>query len=78
MNWKVYKDEIIIAFIVVAGFAIGCSKSIVIERNERLEPKVETYAPRTKSDTTETTDTTREPITFSVSVEGWEEIIINP
>jgi hypothetical protein len=35
----------------------------------------EEYIPRTKSDTTEVNDSV--PITFSVSVEGWKEVVIN-
>ena len=37
---------------------------------------IEPYMPRTKSDTTAVNDSV--PITFSVSVEGWKEIVINP
>lgn len=70
---KILTDEVIIAFLIAAIFIIGCSKSIVIDKNERLEPKVETYTPRTKSDTTEVEDTLV-PITFSVTVDDWEEI----
>lgn len=40
------------------------------------EEKEELYVPRrVKSDTTDVGDSV--PITFSVSVEGWEEIAIN-
>lgn len=40
------------------------------------EEKEEVYVPRrVKSDTTDVGDSV--PITFSVSVEGWEEVILN-
>lgn len=65
--------DIIILALSVGMIVIGCNKSIVIDKNERLEPKVETYTPRTKSDTTEVEDTLV-PITFSVTVDDWEEI----
>lgn len=53
---------------------IGCSKSTIIDMVD--EPAPEVYVPRrVKSDTTEVDDSV--PITFSVSVEGWEEITIN-
>ena len=51
----------------------GCSKSEVIMREGKA---IEPYYPRTKSDTTVVNDSV--PITFSVSVEGWKEIVINP
>ena len=62
--------------VVVSLFAgvIGCSKSTIIDMVD--EPAPEEYVPRrVKSDTTEVDDSV--PITFSVSVEGWEEITIN-
>lgn len=48
----------------------GCSKFDVTMK-DATEP--ETYIPRTKSDTTAVTDSL-DPITFSVSVEGWKEV----
>ena len=51
----------------------SCSKSEVIMHEEKA---IEPYYPRTKSDTTAVNDSV--PITFSVSVEGWKEIVINP
>ena len=41
----------------------------------REEKAIEPYMPRTKSDTTADNDSV--PITFSVSVEGWKEIVIS-
>lgn len=48
----------------------SCSKSDVIMREDKA---IEPYYPRTKSDTTAVTDSL-DPITFSVSVEGWKEV----
>lgn len=40
------------------------------------EEEEEVYVPRrVKSDTTEVNDSV--PITFTVSVEGWEEVVLN-
>lgn len=61
--------------VVVSLFAgvIGCSKTTIIDMVE--EPIPETYTPRTKADTTEVNDSV--PITFSVSVEGWNDIVLD-
>lgn len=48
----------------------SCSKFDVTMK-DATEP--ETYIPRTKSDTTAVADSL-DPITFSVSVEGWNEV----
>ena len=67
----IISDAIFAIFLSVALFH-SCSKSEVIMRKEKA---IEPYYPRTKSDTTLVNDSV--PITFSVSVEGWKEIVIN-
>ena len=53
---------------------IGCSKSTIIDMVD--EPAPEVYVPRrVKVDTTAESDSV--PITFTVSVEGWEEVVLN-
>lgn len=69
-----------ISFITVAVAAIlwGCSKSVVIDENKRMMTKSDTSVVSSR-DSTEMADTAKIPITFSVTVEGWEdtEIIWN-
>lgn len=64
-----------ILFLVVmalaAGVILSCSKTTIIGMREEPE---EVYIPRTKADSTETEDTSRIPISFDVSVEGWKEV----
>ena len=68
------KDAIFIAITVLIIFA-GCSKSVLIDIDKRIVTKADTteYTPRVKADTTEVEDTLV-PITFSVTVDDWEEI----
>lgn len=66
--------DAIFAILLSVALLYGCSKSEVIMREEKA---IEPYYPRTKSDSTATEDTSRTPITFTVEVEGWKEIIIN-
>ena len=68
------KDIAIIALLV--GLILwGCSKSVLIDIDKRIVTKADTteYTPRVKADTTEVEDTLV-PITFSVTVDDWEEI----
>ena len=69
-------EDIIITILLISSLVIGilgCSKSEVLMLDEEEE---EMYVPRrVKSDTTDVGDSV--PITFTVSVEGWEEITIN-
>ena len=65
------KDAIFIAITVLIILA-GCSRSIVIDINESIFTKADTGVV-VKSDTTEVEDTLV-PITFSVTVDDWEEI----
>lgn len=53
----------------------GCSKSVVIDMPKTKADTTE-YIPIERNDTTETSGV---PVTFDVSVEGWEdtEIVIN-
>lgn len=65
------KDIAIIALLV--GLILwGCSRSIVIDINESVFTKADTGVV-VKADTTEVEDTLV-PITFSVTVDDWEEI----
>lgn len=61
---------VILAVVVVT--ILGCSKITIIDMRE--EPKEEVYTPRTKTDSTETEDTSRIPISFDVTVEGWKDV----
>lgn len=65
------KDIAIIALLV--GLILwGCSKSVLIDIDNRIVTKVDTVVV-VKADTTEVKDTLA-PITFSVTVDEWEEI----
>ena len=55
---------------------ISCSKSTIIDTYTQRDIDTSVYTPRTKVDTTSKHDSLT-PITFTVTVEGWEEIIIN-
>ena len=55
---------------------ISCSKSTIIDTYTPRDIDTSVYTPRTKVDTTSKQDSLT-PITFTVTVEGWEEIIIN-
>ena len=70
---KTIISDAIFAILLSVAIFHSCSKSDVIMREEKA---IEPYMPRTKSDTTAVNDSV--PITFSVSVEGWKEIVINP
>lgn len=63
-------SRVIIFSLLTALLVNSCSKFDVTMK-DATEP--ETYIPRTKSDTTAVTDSL-DPITFSVSVEGWNEV----
>ena len=63
-------NRVIIFSFLTALLVNSCSKFDVTMK-DATEP--ETYIPRTKSDTTAVTDSL-DPITFSVSVEGWNEV----
>ena len=69
-------EAIIITILLISSLVIGilgCSKSEVLMIDEEEE---EVYVPRrVKSDTTDVGDSV--PITFTVSVEGWEEVVLN-
>lgn len=56
----------------LAAIAFGCSKTTIIDMREEQEQEV--YIPRTKADSTENEDTSRIPISFDVTVEGWKEV----
>ena len=66
-------SDALFAILLAVALIWSCSKSEIITREEK-EP--EPYYPRTKADSTNASDSV--PITFSVEVEGWKEIVINP
>lgn len=63
---------ILVVMALAAGVILSCSKTTIIDMRE--DPEEEVYIPRTKADSTETEDTSRIPISFDVSVEGWKEV----
>lgn len=69
---KTIISDAIFAILLSVALFHSCSKSEVIMREEKV---IEPYYPRTKADSAEVADSV--PITFSVSVEGWNEIVIN-
>ena len=71
---KTQISDVIFCILLAVALIWSCSKSTIIDIVE--ESVSEEYIPRTKSDTTEVNDSV--PITFSVSVEGWKEIEVNP
>lgn len=56
----------------LAAIVFGCSKTTIIDMRE--EPEQEVYIPRTKADSTNIEDSSRTPISFTVTVEGWKEL----
>ena len=72
------KFDILIYLIifVLLTIYISCSKSTIIDSYKPRDIDTSVYTPRVKSDTTNKQDSLT-PITFTVTVEGWEEIIIN-
>lgn len=68
-------SDAVFCILVVVALIWSCTKTTIIDMVES-ESVPEEYIPRTKSDTTEVNDSV--PITFSVSVEGWKEIEVNP
>ena len=67
-------DAFFVALLAVA-LIWSCTKTTILDRIEEKTP--EAYTPRTKADSTATEDTSRTPITFTVEVEGWNEITVN-
>lgn len=67
-------SDAVFCILVVVALIWSCSKSTIIDMVES-DSVPEEYIPRTKSDTAEVNDSI--PITFSVSVEGWNEVVIN-
>ena len=66
-------DALFVALL-VAALVWSCAKTTILDQIEEKTP--EPYTPRTKADSTATADTSRTPITFTVSVEGWNELEI--
>ena len=66
------KDIAIIALL-VGVILWGCSRSIVIDINESIFTKADTTGYQT--DTTQTQDTARTPISFEVTIEPWPDEI---
>lgn len=52
----------------------GCSKSVVIDMPKTRAADTTEYIPIERNDTTETSGV---PVTFDVSVEGWEDTEID-
>lgn len=61
---------VILAVVVVT--ILGCSKTTIIDMRE--EPKEDVYTSRTKADSTNIEDSSRTPISFDVTVEGWKDV----
>ena len=72
---KTKASDVAFVALLVAALVWSCTKTTILGRTEEKTPK--TYTPRTKADSTATEDTSRTPITFTVSVEGWNEITVN-
>lgn len=66
-------SDAVFCILVVAALIWSCSKTTIIDQ-AAPEKTPETYTPRTKSDSTATEDTSRIPITFGVTVEGWKDV----
>lgn len=62
----------IILILLLLLLCFSCDKSVVIDRPP-IRGLVDTteYVPRMRKDTTQVEDTTREPISFGVTVDGW-------
>ena len=61
--------DAIFAILFSVALFYACSKSEVLLREEKA---IEPYYPRTRVDSTDSADSL--PITFSVSVEGWNDL----
>ena len=75
LSVRVYCLIAVLTIVLLVAMVIGCSKSEVI--NAPIRVVEEEYTPRTKVDTTEREDTARVPISFTVTVEDWKEIVVN-
>jgi hypothetical protein len=60
--------------IVLLLLLCGCSKSVVIDMPKTRAADTTEYIPIERNDTTETSGV---PVTFDVSVEGWEDTEID-
>lgn len=70
--------RVIVAFIsafflvcLVGSVVLSCSRSTILDMYQPRLQDTSTYVPRTKADTTAEEDTAREPISFTVTIEGW-------
>lgn len=61
-------------WIVLLLLLCGCSKSVVIDMPKTRAADTTEYIPIERKDTTETSGV---PVTFDVSVEGWEDTEID-
>lgn len=67
---------IILTFaLIFFGAMVSCSRSVILDMYQPRMQDTSTYTPRTitRADTTETPDTSRVPISFGVTVDGWGE-----
>lgn len=72
------KKIIVLILAIVIAMIFACSKSVVIDMPPtRSIGDTTNYTPRSKADTTEREDTARVPISFTVTVEDWKEIVVN-
>lgn len=69
---KTQISDVIFCTLLAVALIWSCSKTTIIDMRE--DPEEEVYTPRTKADSTETEDTSRIPISFDVSVEGWKDV----
>lgn len=61
----------------VIGMILSCNKSEILYMSPTaVAADTTAYVPRKRAKDREEADTTREPITFSVTVEGWKELTI--
>lgn len=73
---KTKASDVAFVALLVAALVWSCTKTTILDQIEEKTP--EQYTPRTKAGSIATADTSRTPITFTVSVEGWNELeIIN-
>lgn len=61
----------IIVILLLLLLCFSCDRSVVIDRPPIRDLDTTEYVPRMRKDTTQVEDTTREPISFGVTVDGW-------
>lgn len=63
--------------LILFGAFVSCSRSTILDMYQPRLQDTSTYVPRaiTRADTTQTEDTTRIPISFGVTIQGWGDEI---